>query len=312
MSLRRLLILLVLLATLLSACAPRLEASQTNSPGSRNAFSPEAELPAMEGGAFLSNQTGLSQVDRLVIKNANLGIAVDDPARAMDSIADLSERLGGFVVSSSLYKTTTGSGVEVPVANITIRVPAQRLNEAMDEIKALVDDPSTDILSENINGQDVTKEYTDLTSQLTNLENTEKKLQEIMDEATKTEDVLAVYNQLVSVRGQIEVIKGQIKYYDESVALSLISVSIQSKEAVEPLSIGGWKPVGVARDALQATLNGFKFLANLAIWLILFALPIGLVIYFPLRLLWRLIRRGRKKTPPTPPASPDNAPPVAE
>ncbi|HMN62584.1 MAG TPA: DUF4349 domain-containing protein, partial [Anaerolinea sp.] len=190
----------------------------------------------------------------------------------------------------------------------TIRVPAERLDDAMNQIKALVPDPTTDILAENVTGQDVTKDYTDLKSRLVNLENTEKQLQKIMDQATKTEDVLAVYNQLVSVREQIEVIKGQIKYYEESAALSMIAVTLKSKAGIEPLSIGGWQPVGVARNALQTTVEAFKFLVNAAIWLVLFALPIGLLIFLPLRLLWWLIRRGRKNKPPVAPTAPPTNP----
>ena len=118
----------------------------------------------------------------------------------------------------------------------------------MDQIKALVKDPKTDITSENVSGQDVTKEYVDLQSQLTNLEQAETQLQKIMDLATKTEDVMMVYNQLVQVRQQIEMIKGQMKYYEDSARLSAINVTIQAQESVAPLTIGGWQPGGVARE----------------------------------------------------------------
>ena len=248
--------------------------------------------------------TDQGQADRLVIKNATLSIAVQSPAEALVTVSRMATEMGGFVVSSNSYKTTNSNGLELPEANITIRVPAARLDEALDRIKALVVDKENDILIENVTGQDVTKDYTDLKSRLTNLLNTEKQLQSIMDEARKTEDVLAVYNQLVSVREQIEVIKGQIQYYEESAALSMIAVTIRSKASIEPLSIGSWRPVGVARDALQATVNGLKFIANAAIWIILFVLPIALVIILPLWLIFTLIRRARKNRRPTPPAAP--------
>jgi hypothetical protein len=83
----------------------------------------------------------------------------------------------------------------------------------------------------------------------------------------------------------------------------MIQVRIQSKAAIEPLSIGSWKPVGVARDALQATLNGLKFLGTAAIWIILFVIPVTLVIILPLWLLFKFIRRARKNRNPNPPAA---------
>ena len=48
----------------------------------------------------------------------------------------------------------------------------------------------------------------------------------IMDGAVKTEDVLAVYNELVAVQGQIEVIKGQMQYFEQSARLSAVSIQL--------------------------------------------------------------------------------------
>ena len=104
-----------------------------------------------------------------------------------EEIADMAEDRGGFVVNSNLYKTTTSSGAEVPTANITIRVPVEDLDMTLEKIKGLVEDPDIDILSEDISGQDVTKEVTDLESRLRNLEAAEEQLLEIMEDATETE-----------------------------------------------------------------------------------------------------------------------------
>jgi hypothetical protein len=229
----------------------------------------------------------------------------------MESIGQMADGMGGFVVTSNSYKVTIENGGQAPEATITVRVPAAKLNDALAQIKQQVKNASTDVLSENVSGQDVTKEYTDLNSQLTNLQDAEAQLREIMASATKTDDVLNVFNQLTQIRGQIEVIQGQIKYYQDSAEMSAISVTIKALASVAPLTIGRWQPVGVARDALQTTLSGFKFLANAVIWLVLFALPIGLVIFIPLRLLWALVKRLRKPRTPRP-AAPPPAPTAAD
>lgn len=290
----RWLVLIMILTMILSACAPA-RSYTVESPamemGGAPAIMPET---ASRDSSFLFSDVAQNQVDRIVIKNANLSIAVADPALVMESVASLAVAKGGFVVSSNLYKTTLRSGIEVPAANISVRVPAEELDDTLSQIKAMVEDPKEDILTENITGQDVTKDYTDQQSRLKNLEETEAQLQQIMDEARRTEDVLAVHNQLVAVREQIEITKGQIQYYEESAAMSFVSVNINSKEAVEPLTIGGWQPIGVARDALQATLDGLRFLANAVIWILLFVVPIGLIIFLPLRLLWKWFRRMRR------------------
>lgn len=308
------LLVLVLFATMsLSACAGRAPSPPSGAEmniSTDKSFAPEygAALPAQpqeSQGGFANNVP--TSVDRMVIKNANLSLIVEDPASAMESIAETAERMGGFVVTADLYQTTTQSGKEVPRASITIRVPAEKLNQALDEIKALSKEPPQ---SEKINSQDITAEYTDLESRLRNLKRAEEQLQEIMDRAYSTEDVLNVYQQLTQVREQIEVIEGQMKFYRESVALSAIGVELIAEEAVEPLTVAGWKPVGVARDALQALINAVQFLINAAIWIVIFVLPVLLLIYgiffLPLRALWRLIRR-RRKPQTVPPSEPPSA-----
>ena len=116
-----------------------------------------------------------------------------------------------------------------------------------------------------------------------------------MEEAKKTEDVLQVYNNLVSVREQIEVIKGQMQYYEQAAALSSISIDIIADEADQPIQIGGWQPVGVAKDAVEALINFLQGFVNFLIWAVIFLLPVVSVIGVPLTFLWRGFRNWRRK-----------------
>jgi hypothetical protein len=140
-------------------------------------------------------------------------------------------------------------------------------------------------------------EYTDLQSRLRNLEATRDQLLKFLEQAKTTEDAMLVYNQLVSINEQIEVLKGQIKYYDESSKMSAISVNIKAEESVQPLTIGKWQPVGVARDAVQALISTAKFLVNALICVVIVVLPIVLVLYFVVRLFIWVIRKLFKVKP---------------
>lgn len=269
------------------------------------AVSKEAEMPAAPApGAGVSDAA--QTVERIVIKNGSLTIVVPDPSKSMENISAMAEEMGGFVVSANLYKQTIGNGVEVPRASITIRVPAKRMDEAMRRIKA---ESKQDALNETINSQDVTSEYTDLQSRLKNLEAAETELTEIMKDARRTEDVLAVYNQLVQIREQIEVIKGQIQYYEQSAALSAISTELIADAAVQPLQIGGWQPQGVIKDAVEALVRTMQGIVNAAIWIVIYVLPVLLVLFLifvlPPALLIRawLRRRANKKSIPSPPTT---------
>lgn len=233
--------------------------------------------------------------DRMVIKNADLSVVVKEPEDAMAAISKMAEEMGGFVVSSNLYQSYTANGAPVPEASLVIRVPAEKLQDAMDKIKA----DAVEVQSENVNGQDVTSAYVDLESQLKNLEAAEKQLTEIMSKAQTTEDVMSVYNQLISVRGQIESIKGQMKYYEESAALSSISVRLIAEETVQPITVGGWQLKGWVNEAVQSLINFLQDFTEFLIKFVISFLPklliVALVFGAPVWLIVRAVRNRRRK-----------------
>ncbi len=299
MRIKKALFAVAIIVSMLASCAALMPASSNRSSGGAAqdmAVAPQA-APAMEK-AFAEESapssdfsTSGASAERIVIKNANLSIVVADPVVSMDAISKLASGMGGFVVTSNLYKTTTNSGIEVPVANITIRVPVGQLDAALNQIKAMVEDKDVDILSEDVSGQDVTSEVTDLESRLRNLQAAETQLLEIMENATKTEDVISVFRELTSVRGEIETIQGQIKYYRESASLSAINVNLQAKAAVEPITIAGWQPGVEIQKALQALVNGGKSLVTVLIWLVIFVLPFLAIIFLPIFFIVKAIRK---------------------
>ena len=288
---------LSLLAVLLTGCAaarsavPEADYTANQAPATaRQAVAGEAAQPSL---AVYQDQS-TDAVERLVIKNADIEIVVDDPATAMDHVIKMAEGMNGYVVSANLYQSYTDNGVQVPHATVTVRVPAERLDEALATITSESKQPP---IKKDINSQDVTKDYTDLGSRLRNLQAAETQLTNIMDSATKTQDVLDVYNQLTQVREQIEVIKGQMQYYEQSAALSAISVDLTANAAVQPLTVGGWQPVGVAKDAVQALINTVKFLGSAAIWIVIYIIPVMLLVFGPLFLIvrWLLRLRSRRR-----------------
>jgi hypothetical protein len=234
-----------------------------------------------------------------VITNAGISLAVADPEASMNRIAALAKELGGFVVTSRLSQATAESGQEYPQVSMTIRVPAEKLSDAMQRIRS---ESARKPISETTDSQDVTKEYVDLGSRLRNLEGAQTQLQKLMEGTKSTEETLQVYNELKSVNEQIEVIKGQMQYYEQSAALSAISIDLRANESVQPLSIGGWQPLGVVRNALQALITGVKVLANIGIYLVLLVLPMLVLIGLPFYVIYRLLRRRSKgkRQPPAP------------
>jgi hypothetical protein len=257
-----------------------------------NAPMPEAavESDSSNGSRAVYSGEPVTQ-DRLVIRNANLTLVVTDPTASVEAITKMAEDMGGFVVSSYLYETAYGTGdLTTTQGTITVRVPADQLDMALDSIKA----GAIEVRSENISGEDVTQQYVDLESRLRNLEAAEEQLQEIMGSATTTEDVMMVYNQLVQVRGEIESVKGQMQYFEQSARLSAITIELIPDAAAQPLQIAGWRPEGTAKAAVEALIQALQFIAEAGIWAVICVLPIGLILGVPAYFIIRAIRRRRK------------------
>jgi hypothetical protein len=267
-------------------------APATEAPAAEEAAAPAFDSSANGEADLFNTQTQ----ERLVIENADLAIVVKDPKARMAEINALANELGGYVVSSNLYQSFTNFGKEVPEATIVIRVPSERLDQALDRIK----EGAVDIQYENRSGQDVTNIYIDLQAQLKAKQAAETKLLEIMDQATRAEDVLAIYLQVQQVQTEIEQLKGQIQYYDESVATSAISVRLIAEESTQPIEIGPWTPQGAAREAIEDLIrfvqNFVDFLIRFALLvlpsLVLIAIPLFLV-YLAGRAIYRRSRRSR-------------------
>ncbi len=237
--------------------------------------------------------------DRIVLRNASRTLVVNDPAKTAEDIGTITVGVGGFVVNSYIYETTYAE-LDHPVnqGNITVRVPAEKLDAVLKQIEAL----AVEVRSRNISGQDVTAEYTDLQSRLRNLQAAEAQLREILASATRTEDVMSVFNQLTQIRSEIEVLQGQIRYYDESAQFAAISVELMPYIPTQPLQIGGWHPTGTARQALQSLIRGLQNLVDVLIYVGICGVPILIVFGLPLFFLVRWGLRRSRKSKATPAA----------
>lgn len=250
----------------------------------------DADLILASEGRTNQQQTDPAQPtrQRIVLKNANLQLIVDDVTATLATLTQLASESGGWVVNSNTSKNSTAEGDEVTVANITIRVPAEQLDNILTQIKS----GAKSIESENVTGQDVTQDYVDLTSQLTNLRAAETQLQVIMDSARTTDDVLQTYTELVRVRGEIEVAQGRINFYNEAAAFSSITVSLRPPAlAASSIRIGTWDPLATIRSAISLLIGILQFIVNSLIFLIIVVLPLIVLIGLPARFIYRQLRR---------------------
>jgi len=243
----------------------------------------EAPAPQDDTGSGIKNTVQ----ERLIIRTADMTIVVPDTEAALARIAQMAESGGGWVVSSNVYQSSETS----KTGYITIRVPSEGFQSVIDAISGL----ATEVTSLNTSGQDVTEEYVDLTSQLANLQATADRVRGFLDETRTVEEALAVNQELSRLEGEIELTKGRMQYLSESSSFSSITVNVTPDELAQPIKVAGWQPTGVAKQAVEALVSALQALANVAIWFVIFALPVLVIILIPIFLIIWLIRRLRRR-----------------
>jgi len=229
--------------------------------------------------------------ERMIIYTGRLAIVVDDTSEAIDQIRGIVESLGGYVSNSrSWYEGDPEN--ELLHARMTIRVPAESLDQALSQIKAL----ANKVQQEEMSGEDVTEEYTNLGAQLRNLEATETELRELLREVRESQgdadQILKVHQRLTEVRGQIEQLKGRMQYLEHSVAMARVDIDILPEELKRPVIEPGWQPTKTLKNAARAFVTTLQVLVALLIWLVIFSPIIAIPVVI---IRWILRRRRRRK-----------------
>lgn len=207
--------------------------------------------------------------DRLIIKNGNMGIQVNDVAATLSTLGTKIEALGGFVISSNVYNIE-----RAPQGYLQVRVPVEKFEEARSVVRS-----SGKLTSDSVSGQDVTEEFVDIEARLKNLKATEEQFLNILNEAQDVEDILAVQRELSNVRAQIESYEGRKDYLSKSAQFSTLSIELTTNPEEVPIvdEKKPWQPLAVLKDASRGLVELGQGMVNFLIWIIVF-LPVWLVV----------------------------------
>lgn len=225
---------------------------------------------------------------RKLIRTVELEAVVAEVDSASDRAQALAKRLGGYVAHVDIQSTEGERR-----ARLTLRVPVERLDEALAELRRL----AVRIEREQQGVQDVTEQWVDLDARLRTLRATETELRALLAESRrrghKLEDIMAVYRELTEIRSRIEQIEGQLKSLDQLASLATIQVGLQPDESGRPVAGTGWRPGDTVLASLRALVAGLKGIGDALIVVIIVGLPILAVLGIPALLVRRWLRRRR-------------------
>lgn len=283
-----------LVVTLLVALAGGCRREEAEAPagiaGSDAAMEARSAAPAEPAAAPQAAAPPPAVRSRKLIRRLDVHLVVRDTEAAAQRIQALAASLGGFV--SDL---TAGRSEGVLHYQMTLRVPAERLDRTREELRRI----ALRVEREQMSTEDVTDQYVDLDARMRSLQATESELRELLAEsrerARKVDDVMAIYRELTGVRSQIEQIQGLLNSLQGLVSLSTIQVTLEPDAVAKPLVAEGWRPSETVRNAFSSLVGFLQGVADLLIVLVIVGVPVVLVVLVPVVLLYRAWKRWGKK-----------------
>ena len=234
-----------------------------------------------------TKQVETENLDRKIIKNAHLSLTVDDYEQAVEEIRAKVVTLNGYVAYETEY-TTDKLGTKR--GSMQVRIPQPGFETFLKGLE-----PLGEMKRKEIDSQDVTEEYIDVTGRLNALRVKEERLLDILTKSGTLNEILAVENELANTRSQLETTEGRLRYLNNQTSFSTISISLeQAAVSTQQVTAGGLKGVRQRAKAafIEAINNILVGTGNLLVF-ISAAIPY-LVILTLLGLIVIAVWRGRR------------------
>ena len=217
--------------------------------------------------------------DTKVIKTAQLRFGTQNLENSFLTIYKATKTYKAYIQNDN-----SGTDYGSVYRNITLRIPNNNFDVFIAEISKGV----SHFDKKEINAEDVTEEFVDVEARLKAKHTLENRYLELLKKANKVSEILEIEKELAAIREEIEAAEGRLKYLENRVSMSTISIEMYTEK---PEGNGTTVSFGSKMwNAIKSGFNGLSsfFLGMLHIWPFIL---IFVVLFFFVR---RKIRNKKK------------------
>ena len=260
-----------------------------------NSASSGSAIPDIQQVAPGEGELGTRDADattgRDVVSTASVSLTSADPVEAAEQAVLITTDAGGRVDNRTDSPATVNSPAS---ASLTLRIPADNLDDALTEIKAV-----GDLRHASLNSTDVTDQVTDLDARITALRASVNRLLALIERATTTTDLIALETALSERQADLDSLEAQRDAVGDAIDFATVQVDISSPGAVAGAAPGDfWGGIVVGFTALVGFFSGLLVVLGILLpWLILLALLAAVA--------WQIVRRRRSGPARHPAPRPD-------
>lgn len=273
------------------------DSQQNMAAASESGAGASAGITSSFGSPSGTDDSDSFSLERKLIRTVSMNVETTEFDALITSIQENVSRLKGYIQQSdisgnSITEQGRSSG---RYGSMTIRIPADSLNDFVTQVEA---DGNVTYKSENVS--DVTLQYSDVESRLKTLRTEQERLWELLAIADTTEAIIALEERLTEVTIEIESSESRLRYLDNSVTYSTVTLSIDEVDTESPT-----QPENIfqqIRRGFSQNLSSLLSFLSAAVIGILSGSPTLIFILLMALLIWLLfkklpvkIRRERKK-----------------
>jgi len=240
---------------------------------------PITRQSAVAGKAYKKQEPNVS-IDKKIIKDARVGVEVEDYYAYRQNIDSLIISLNGYISNDNLDKNDYSIN-----SNLTIRIPSKAFDKLMDDLES----GTEKLLYKNISARDVTEEFIDIEVRLKTKKEVEKRYIQLLAKAKNIKEILEVEEKLRVIREEIEARQGRLNYLKKQVSFSTIYLQITQKldYKYEPI-----KEKGFFQRLFKSLDKGWKGFVSFLLFLFRIwpVILIGFLVFYYIR----KIRRKKK------------------
>lgn len=234
--------------------------------GGASGAADSAAQPALAapGGSVTDRGFAPGRADRRIERTFALELEapVDQMQRVADQVTAVTNRHGGFVLSSSVSTGEDSSG-----GDFNLRIPVNEVRPALRDLAALAD-----VRSQSQTGRDVTPAYVTARDRLRAARAERKSLLRRLEAATTDAEAEAIRRRLDIVAGQINALRGRLHGLRLRTDYAVVTVSLLAKD-----DGGGGGGGGSFDDALDDAGKLLVGVAGIIVRVLAVALPLGLI-----------------------------------
>ncbi|MBP3674541.1 MAG: DUF4349 domain-containing protein [Oscillospiraceae bacterium] len=238
-----------------------------------------------------------SMSDQKLITRVNISAETEDLDPLLESLNKKITELGGYIEYQDIYNGSTYSSYRYRSASLTIRIPAEKLDGFVEQVKG-----ASNVVSMNQSQENVTLTYVATESRMKALETEQERLLELMEQAETMSDLLEIEARLTEVRSELESVTSQLRVLSNQVDYATVELSIdQVKVYTEVEEQTVWQRIGSGfgknlKNIGEELVDFFVWVVTYSPQLLIFAAVIAAVIVLAKRSVKK--RRARRNTMP--------------